>query len=149
MLVRHDTTLLKADECEWIIKSLLKNYPSLTSEIGKSVSQIMLEQIAKGKLKAIDGSTNLPIPAKKIYTWNIPVDTIEAYSDAGFPYRKAVQRMRNEESIASIKVYQDWFFEVTTGKLLSVIKWIELMEEAHSQSTGLLLGSKPVCRIYY
>ena len=54
ILIRHDTTLLKAEECEWIIKSLAKNNPALTSEIGKPVTLIILEAIEKGKLKAID-----------------------------------------------------------------------------------------------
>ena len=30
LLVRHDTTLLRANECEWIVRSLVKNDPSLT-----------------------------------------------------------------------------------------------------------------------
>lgn len=149
ILVRHDTTLLKASECEWIIKSLTKNNPALTSQIGKSISQIILEQIAKGKLKAIDIATNSIIPAKKIFTWNMPLDTVEVYSDSGSPYYKVVQSMRSPESVSSIKVYQDWFVDVANGKLLSQIKWIELLEEVRSKSTGISIGFSPLCRIYY
>ena len=64
LFIRHDTTLLKVAECEWLIKSLPKNNPSLTSELGKSIPQIILEHIAKGKLKAIDIVSKSPIPAK-------------------------------------------------------------------------------------
>ena len=59
ILVRHDTVLLKAGECEWIIKSLVRNDPSLTSEIAKPVTQVILEAIEKGKLKAIDPETRI------------------------------------------------------------------------------------------
>jgi hypothetical protein len=83
ILVRHDTTLLKADECEWIIKSLIKNDPALTSEIGKEVSLIIMQAIEKGKLKAIDPETNKPIPAKEIFTWKMATDTALIYDTDG------------------------------------------------------------------
>ena len=149
ILVRHDTTLLKAEECEWIIKSLVKNNPELTSEIGKSVPQIILQAIEKGKLKAIDAETNKQITGKQIYTWRIATDTILVYDDAGKETYKAVQRQRNPDDIPLIRIYQDWYFNVSTGKLQSVIKWIELMEEVHSNSTGIFIGYTPLCRIYY
>lgn len=149
ILVRHDTTLLKATECEWIVKSLTKNNPELTSEIGKSVPLIILQAIAKGKLKAIDRETNKQIPGKQIYTWHLAADTMVVYDDAGNATYKAIQRQRNSDDIAMVRVYQDWYFDVSTGKLQSVIKWIELMEEVHSNSTGIFIGYIPLCRIYY
>ena len=76
LLVRHDTTLLRANECEWIVRSLVKNDPSLTVQTGKSVPQIILEAIEKGGLTAIDPQTNQPIPGKEIFTWNMPVDSV-------------------------------------------------------------------------
>ena len=82
-LIRHDTTLLKAAECEWIIKWLVKNNPAGTSEIKKSVPQIIFREIEKGRVKAIDRETNKPIPAKEIYTWQMASDTIAIYDDAG------------------------------------------------------------------
>ena len=149
ILVRHDTTLLKAAECEWIIKSLVKNNPALTSEIGKSVSLIILQAIAKGKLKAIDPETNKQIPGKQIYTWHLATDTMLVYDDAGKEMYKAVQQQRNQADIPLIRIYQDWYFDVSRGKLQSVIKWIELMEEIHTNSTGMFIGYTPLCRIYY
>ena len=148
MLVRHDTTVLQANECEWIIKSLLTNVPALTSEIGKSVPQIILEVIAKGKLKAIDVETNQPIPAKEIFTWRIGTDTVVTFDEAGNEKLSVVQHLRNSDKISRIKVYQDWYFDHSTKKFLSVIKWIELMEEVHT-STGNFIGYTPLCRIYY
>jgi len=41
------------------------------------------------------------------------------------------------------------YFNVYTGKLTSEIKWIELMEEVRSASTGIILGNTVLCRIYY
>ena len=148
ILVRHDTTLLKASECEWIIKSLTKNNPELTSEIGKSVPLIILQTIAKGKLKAIDRETNKPIPGKQIYTWHLAADTMLVYNDAGNATYKVIQRQRSSDNIPMVRIYQDWYFDVSTGKFYSVIKWIELMEEIYSNS-GTYIGSTPFCRIYY
>lgn len=148
LLVRHDTTILQADECEWIIKSLLTNTSSLTSEIGKSVPQIILEAIAKGKIKAIDVESNQPIPAKGIFTWRIGTDTVLTFDEAGNEKYSVVQPLRSADKITRIKIYQDWYVDLLTKKFQSVIKWIELMEEVHTHS-GNFIGYTPLCRIYY
>src|SRR5689334_15280713 len=83
ILVRHDTAVLKADECEWLIKSLARNDPALTSAIGKPITLILLEAIEKGRLKAIDPQTNKPIPAKEIFTWKLETDTVIMYDTEG------------------------------------------------------------------
>ncbi len=152
ILVRHDTTLLKAEECEWIIKSLIKNDPSLTSAIGKPVTQIILEAIEKGKLKAIDPETNKPIPAKEILTWKLVADTIPIYDTegegkGGVKY-KAIKRFHSANSFNGIEMYQDWYFNISTGKFHSVIKWIELREDVVT-SQGIFIGTASFCRIYY
>ncbi len=148
LLVRHDTTVLQTDECEWIIKSLITNTSTHTSEIGKSVPQIILEAIAKGKIKAIDVETNQPIAAKEIFTWRIGTDTVLTFDEAGNEKYSVVQHLRNADKISRIKVYQDWYFDLSTKKFLSTIKWIELMEEVHTH-TGNFIGYMPLCRIYY
>ncbi len=148
ILVHHDTTLLKAEDCEWIIKSLVKNEHDLTSPPGKSVSLIIMDAIEKGKLKAFDRVTNTPIPADKISTWQMPADSIMTHDDAGNAKVSVVQRRHTSDHLNRIRIYHDWYFDVSTGKLQSVIKWIELMEEIHT-STGFLLGYAPLCRIYY
>ena len=149
ILVRHDTTLLKASECEWIIKSLAKNNPEITSEIGKPIPLILLQSIEKGKLIAIDKLTNKPIPGKQIRTWGIGVDSMMVYDEQGNEKIKAIQRERSSDNISSIRIYQDWYFNVSTGKFNGIIKWIELMEDVHSQATGIFLGHVAICRIYY
>ena len=148
LLVRHDTTILQADECEWIIKSLLTNTSALTSEIGKSVPQIILEAIAKGKIKAIDVESNQPIPAKAIFTWRIGTDTVLTFDEAGNEKYSVVQHLRNADKISRIKIYQDWYVDLLTKKFQSVIKWIELMEEVTTPS-GNFIGYTSLCRIYY
>ena len=148
ILVRHDTTLLKAAECEWIIKSLTKNDPALTSSIGKQVPLVILEAIKKGKLKAIDVLTDKHIPAKDIFTWNLPADTTASYDDAGKVRYFAVQRQHIPEKISQIRIFQDWYLDIATGKFRSEIKWIELLEEVYT-SSGIFLGYSVLCRIYY
>ena len=149
ILVRHDTTLLKAAECEWIVKSLTKNDPAVNSEIGKPVPLIILQAIEKGKLKAFDLVTNKPIPAKEIFTWKMQTDTISAYDDAGNVKYTVVQQRHSSDHLKQLRVFQDWYFDVSTGKFNSVIKWIELLEEIHSSSSGIFIGYLPLCRIYY
>ncbi len=150
MLVRHDSTLLKAAECEWLIKSLTKNDPALTSEIGKPVSLIILESIKKGKLKAIDPETNKPIPAKEIFTWKMTADTLPEYNDEGNIIRyMVIKREHSSDNINQIRIYQDWYFDIATGKFVSVIKWIELLEEIYTPSAGIFIGYAALCRIYY
>ncbi|MEP7237932.1 MAG: hypothetical protein ABI685_08710 [Ferruginibacter sp.] len=149
ILIRHDTTLLKADECEWIVKSLIKNDPALTSAIGKEVSLIIMNAIAKGKLKAIDPETNKPIPAKEIFTWKMTGDTIPEYDMEGNIKRYlVVKREHSSDNLNQVRVYQDWYFDVSTGKFNTVIKWIELMEDI-SSNQGIYLGKAALCRIYY
>ena len=149
ILVRHDTTLLNADECEWVIKSLVKNDPTLTSEIGKPLPLMILQAIEKGKLKAIDPETNKPIPAKEIFTWQMPSDTIPEYDNEG--NLKGYIAMKHRHSVYNInqvRVYQDWYFDVSTGKFHAVIKWIELRESIRTMQ-GFLIGTTALCRIYY
>jgi hypothetical protein len=149
ILVRHDTTLLKAEECEWIVKSLVKNDPSLTSEIGKPVTLIILEAIEKGKLKAIDPETNKPIPAKEIFTWKMSSDTIAEFDNEGnIKGYRAMKHTHSENDLTQINIYQDWYFDVSTGKFHSVIKWIELRGNIVT-SQGIFLGTTALCRIYY
>ena len=149
ILIRHDTMLLRASECEWIVKSLAKNNPSLTAEIGKSISFILLQAIEKGKLKAIDPITNKLIPAKEIFMWQMPRDSMMVFDSSGENTKVVVvQREISSDKITQIRIYQDWNFDLSTGKFECIIKWIELMEEIYT-SSGLFLGMKPFCRIYY
>ncbi|HEX2684329.1 MAG TPA: hypothetical protein VHL77_10370 [Ferruginibacter sp.] len=149
ILVRHDTAILKAETCEWIIKSLAENDPALTSEIGKPFTGVILEAIEKGKLKAIDPETNEPIPAQDIFTWKMSKDTLPEYdNDGNIKQYVWLQRRRSPDDISQVKVYQDWYFDVAAGKFYSLIKWFELRENVRT-SIGLFLGTVALCRIYY
>lgn len=149
ILVQHDTTLLKAEESEWIIKSLVKNEPALTSEIGKPLSLILLQAIEKGKIKAIDPQTNKTIPAKEIFTWKMPEDTVPLYDNEGNILRyQVIKRLHSERDLTQVRIFQDWYFDISSGKFHSVIKWIELMENI-TTSQGVFIGMTPLCRIYY
>jgi len=148
ILVRHDTTTLKAGDCEWIIKSLAKNDPALNKEIGKSLSLFLLGAIEKGKIKAFDVISNKPIPANKILTWNLMADSLMTSDEAGNTKIIAVQRQHSSDRIDEVRLFHDWYLDVATGKLQSVIKWIELREQI-STSTGLFIGYGALCRVYY
>ena len=149
-LVRHDTTVLKVTECEWIIKSLAKNDPSLTASIGKSVTQLIFIAIEKGKLKAFDPQTNKPIPGKEIETWNM--DSIEIWQadSTGGDNSKfvKVKQTLNTSSITQIRIYQDWYFDISRSKFQAEIKWIELVREVYA-SSGIFMGFTAFCKIYY
>ena len=149
VLIRHDTTLLKADECEWIIKSLIKNDPALISEIGKPIPLIILQAIEKGRLKAIDPVTNKSIPANAIFTWQAAVDSVLNYDNDGNAKLTTKERRINADNITQIRIYQDWYFDLSTGKFQVQIKWIELLQEIYTSSTGLFIGYSPYCIIYY
>lgn len=148
ILVRHDTTTLKAGDCEWIIKSLAKNDPALNHELGKSLSLFLLGAIGKGKIKAFDAATNEPIPAKKILTWQIPSDSMMKYDDKGNSKVIVVQGQHDPSRIDEIRICHDWYLDVASGKLQSVIKWIEPREQIYT-STGLFIGYRALCRIFY
>lgn len=149
VLVRHDTTLLKASECEWIIKSLPKNYRSLTSALGTPIPNLILQAVRKGQLRAFDPSTNKQIPAKDIYTWQMGDQThLKTDPDGSNPREVTVKKELDLDAIVAIRVYQDWYFDVATRRLHAQLKWIELLREIHI-ADGSLVGRAMFCRIYY
>ena len=149
ILVRHDTALLRAEESEWIIKSLKKNTPLLSGQIGRSVPEIILESIKKGKIKAVDPETNKPIPAAAIMGWNMQVDSVMVFDKQGEISKTiAVKHELDPSSISQIRIFQDWYVDVSSGKFRADIKWIELLTEVKT-SIGVFLGYRPFCRIYY
>lgn len=149
LLIRHDTTLLRSDECEWIVKSLIKNDPSLTAQLGKSIPLIILQAIQKGKLKAYDRETNQLIPGKEIFTWQMPSDTVSQFDKEGNMTKYIVMKQQiSSDMFSQFKVYQDWHLDISTGKIECHVKWIELMQ-AVSFLDGTVRGYKAFCRIYY
>ena len=108
-----------------------------------------MEAIEKGKLKAIDPETNKPIPAKEIFTWKMSSDTIAEYDNEGnIKGYRALKHMHSVNNINQLRIFQDWYFDVSTGKFYTVIKWIELRENVRT-SQGIFLGTLALCRIYY
>lgn len=149
VLVRQDTITLKASECNWIIKTLPKNVA--TSESGNSIPVLLLQAIEQGKLKAFDSWTNKPISAKEIYTWKMPIDTIDV-SNGGNPKYDVVRHKRTADAIKNIRVCQSWYFDVKSNKLFSLINWIELIEpylyeaiKNENEDAGQII----FCKIYY
>ena len=140
--VRHDTTTLKAEECKWMFGSL--------SEKGKSVPQVILQNVQSGKLKAFNPQTNELIPGKKIFTWGQAEDTMMIW-DAKKEENviKVIQHKINPEYLTRIRVYHDWYLNAATGKIESKIKLLELMGEVRTPSSGDIIGYMPLFRIQY
>jgi hypothetical protein len=142
ILVRHDTTTLKAVECEWIFKPQARTV--------KSVPQVILESVQSGKLKAYDPQTNELIPGNKIFTWRQAADTLMVW-DAKKEENviKVIQHKLKPEYLTRIRVYHDWYFNTAAGKIESQIKKIELMGEVRTPSSGDLIGYQILFRIKY
>jgi hypothetical protein len=127
MLMRRDTVLLRAD---------------------KTIVETILKSVAQGKLKAIDYTTNQRIPPGQVYTWRMATDTVLRYDTSGNSKLEIVQQYRKAEHIPQIRMQQDWYFDSASGRIISRVRWIELLEEI-SSSTGEFVGLRPFCRVYY
>ena len=150
IFIRHDTIILKAGECQWIVKSPAGNDPSFTGGTGKTVPEILLQAIAEEKLSAFDKETHQQIPAKQIYTWRMPEDTVQLLNDEGANTKYiVVQQRHNPDDLDQLRICQDWWLDISTGRLQPVIKWIEIMKEIHSSYSGTFIGHMTFCRIYY
>ncbi len=142
ILVRHDTTTLKAEECLWLVHA--------PGNKNKSVPLLMLEAIQSGKLKAFDPQTNELIPGNKIFTWHQSADTAmvwDAKKDENVI--KGIQHKINPENLTRIRIYHDWFLNSSTGKIESRINMFEVMGEVRVPSTNDLIGFQPLFRIRY
>jgi hypothetical protein len=149
ILVRQDTVLLKAEECEWIIRSLHEIDPALPSGKGRSVSQMILESVKKGKLKAVDPLTGKLIPGKEIYKWKMPVDSMAVMErNSGRAKVNPVQRSRSADQISRIRIFNNWYLDALSGRLIPVARRIELMEEVRT-AAGNPIGYAVLCRIDY
>lgn len=147
--VKHDTVILKSSLCEWMVKTLVKNDPSLTPYIGKSVPELLLKAIEKGKIRAIDPETYKAIPAKQINTWRMTADTVMKYDESGNSSGYAVsQRLVNPAKITQIRLYHDVEMNIASGRFYSVVKYVDLMIEINDPS-GTFIGYSTFCRIYY
>lgn len=137
--LRHDTTVLKASECNWLLPTNLKN------DSAHTVSEWLIHSIQNGKILAIDNETGKKIPATEILL-SMSRDTIAVSN--GMVDTFIVERQKIEPSkISKIKIYQDWYLD-ESGKIFSRILSIDLMIEV-SNPMGEFIGYKPFCRINY
>jgi hypothetical protein len=154
LFLRHDTVMLSASECNWLIPPApsqtksVNTIPVTQSNHQNTVSEWFLSSIKEGKLKAVDPLSDKFIPAKQIYAWGMPADTMTVYMNSEKASYKVVVKEIQPEKIDQIRIQQDWWLDASTGKIFSKINWIELMIEVYS-STGMYIGHRPFCRIYY
>jgi gliding motility-associated GldN-like protein len=137
--IRRDTIVLKSSECNWLVKQNSK----------QTVGESVLHAIETGKLKAIDPNSGKIIPASKISTWTMPVDTAAVYNKkADRTEYQVVQAKVNPSRISQIRMQQDWYLDVASGKIFSEIKWIEPRLELYSGS-DTFIGYRTFCHIDY
>ena len=149
MLIKKDTLLLKAEESNWYFTVTNGNkaggYPSDKISMG----DFLVNAVKTGNLKAYDGMSGELIPANKIDTWKMGIDTVANYdSDSDKTMYKIIQRKINLQQLSRIRILQDWFLNSVTGKLFSKINCIELLQEVNNP-IGIFIGYKIFCRIYY
>ena len=155
IFLRHDTTLLLASECNWLmtpvpVKGKSANaIPIAVADHETTVSEWFLSSINKGRLKAFDPFSGDPIPSKRIYNWNMPADTIAVFDEKDeISKYKVVNYEVKPEKINRIRVQKDWWLDKSTGKIFTRTRWIELLIEVQN-SSGTYIAHKPFCRIYY
>jgi len=137
-LIRHDTTILRADESQWLLPKDMA---------GRSVPAALLDAIASGQLKAFDSQTNQQIPSSKIFTWRQSADTmIERDVKTGRDKLKVIQHEIQPGNINRIRIYYDWLMDPVTNKIQPTVRSIELLVDIYSYD-GSLRGYTPLCRI--
>ena len=148
VFVRHDTTLLKAEECKWIVKTVVNKDQDTGPPKEGSIPGIILDAIEKGILKAMDPQTEQMIPPDKIRTWNMPADTVLTIDSNDIQKINIVRRSVAAEWFSGIRVCSDWYFDIQSGRFTPVIKWADMMINLYS-SSGMFIGRRPYLRIYY
>lgn len=145
VFLRHDTAVLNASECNWLVPSVKQSSVSKANEI--TVAQWLLSAIKKGKLKAVDALTGKTIAADKITAWKMPADTVAVYdSSRNVQGYKLVQTEVNPERISRLRILQDWYMNYNTSMIVTKLLAVELLIEVYSES-GLYIGYKPFCTI--
>ena len=149
ILIREDTTLLSAENSDWIIKSKDLSYRANSINNDKSIPLLLVEAITRGNLKAFDIMTNKPIPSNEFLIWNRPKDSKMISNKSGNGYKMVtVQQKLDIEKISKIRICTVWYINTINGKMYSKIKWAELLEDVYT-SSGVNIGVKGLCRIYY
>ena len=83
-------------------------------------------------------------------TWKMSSDSMMV-PDEKDPDRTKIVVVKHQikpSYISQIRIFQDWYFDVSAGKFHSEIKCIDLVREIYSPM-GELLGYALYCRIYY
>jgi hypothetical protein len=112
-----------------------------------NITGFLLESVYQGKLEARDALTNVKIPPRQIYTWKTSTDSMMVW-DAK-KQENSMQLVREKikpEQIGRMKLYMEWQFNSSTGKLEAVIKEWELQKVMNSPS-GSFIGYNSFCRI--
>jgi hypothetical protein len=148
IFIRHDSVLLKSGECNWLIPPNLKADPSLYRGSESNIAEWLLASIHKGKIRAMDPQTRQQIPAKEIYTWQMPTDTMLTYDLNMEPSgHKVVRRERQARDLKQLRVIMDWYMD-GNGKIFNRLRAVDLMEEIRTYD-GSFLGYRTLCRINY
>lgn len=139
VIIRQDTTLLKAEDCNWLTKT--------KAPTTGTVSMLILQRIRSGHVLAKDPQTLEVIPANKILTWQQASDTImvwdEKKQDNTF---KVVINEIKPDAISRVRIFHDWYIDTFTGKIGSTVRFVELLLDIYGP-TGEIRGYRPFCRL--
>jgi hypothetical protein len=112
-----------------------------------TITNSLLQSIYQGKLEARDAVSDIKIPPQQIYTWKTSADTMMVWDAKKQENVKLLVRQKiKPEQIARMKVFVEWWFISSTGKLQAIIKERELQKIVNSAS-GSFIGYTNFCRI--
>lgn len=113
----------------------------------------VLQDALKGKVKLMNeldqSGGKKPFPAKELFTFGMPSDTIAVYDPTGnFAKYQTVRSERNPENIV-IALEQEFYFDRKNQVLLSRVNKAVIKERRYSQNSKTFLGLSPLCSIIY
>jgi hypothetical protein len=152
IFLRHDTVFISSGDANWLIPPAAKTNKlesGGSAGSGETVIEWILTALKKGKLRAVDPSTGAAIPAARILSWKMPVDTVPVYNNnfelTGY---RTFQNDVDPKQLTQLRLQVDWWLSRSSGKLYSRLNWIEPMKPVHL-SSGMFIGYEPLCRIIY
>jgi len=131
--------------------AIIENKNKLTPTAPR-LTQLIFDDCKKGILKIFDPEKGTEIPYKKLNTWGMQKVAIQVYDadgegKGGIGKTRYMIQERNLDSLNRFKINQVLYFDRKNEVLLSVVKWIDILEPVITQS-GIYLGNTSRFRFY-
>lgn len=146
--LKEDTVVLNESQYTWLLtgSSLYKNVKRDSAV--QTVPQLLFSLASRKKIIFYDALTGQPVPAREIYTWQMPADTIKAIWAGENERFTVVQQTLNTPSFTSMRICQRLYLNTETGEMSATIQWAELLLNIYA-SEGSFIGVRPYFRIKY